>query len=134
MDTKILLYAIGIWLVFMVFFIINGTIRNEVYGPVIGEWEGHVVSSVIGIGFIFLVTCFFLKNLVISYSSTDLILVGIFWLSLTVVFEFGFGHYVVGHSWDKLLGDYNIMKGRVWSLVLLTLLIAPYIIDKILKH
>lgn len=41
------------------------------------------------------------------------------WMILTVVFEFSFGHYVVGGSWSKLLSDYNILDGRVWSLFIL---------------
>ena len=47
------------------------------------------------------------------------------WLLFTVAFEFGFGHYVAGHSWQRLLGDYNIFDGRVWSLFLLWLLLMP---------
>lgn len=52
-------------------------------------------------------------------------LVGAIWLAATVAFEFGFGHYVVGHSWNKLLRDYNFMKGRLWLLVLIWILIMP---------
>lgn len=133
MDTKILIYALGIWFLFMIFFIMNGTLRNYVYAPVIGEWEGHVVSSFIGIGFILLVTYISLKFLLTGYSNMDLIMLGLFWFSLTVAFEFIFGHFIAGHSWEKLLADYNIMKGRIWSLVLLTTLTAPYIIGRILK-
>jgi hypothetical protein len=29
------------------------------------------------------------------------------------VFEFGFGHWVVGDSWSNLLGAYNLAEGRV---------------------
>lgn len=134
MSLKIFLYALGIWLLLVVFFIVNGTVRNYVYAPVIGEWEGHVASSLIGIGFIFLVTYLSLKYLLTGYSSVDLILIGTLWFSLTVVFEFGFGHYIMGHSWGNLLADYNILKGRVWSLVLLSTLTAPYIMEVILKQ
>ncbi|MDP2365724.1 MAG: hypothetical protein Q8M94_18395, partial [Ignavibacteria bacterium] len=53
--------------------------------------------------------------------------VGIVWLFLTILFEFGFGHYVMGNSWQKLLHDYNLAEGRVWSLFLVWLVIAPFI-------
>lgn len=134
MNLKIFLYALGIWLLLAVFFNINGIAREYIYGPVIGEWRGHVVSSLIGVGLIFLVSFLFIKYLLTGYSSMDLILIGIFWFSITVAFEFGFGHFVVGHSWEKLLADYNILKGRIWSLVLLATLTAPSIIGWILEH
>lgn len=50
---------------------------------------------------------------------------------LTVAFEFGFGHYVAGHSWDKLLADYNLLRGRVWSLFLVWIAVMPYVIFKL---
>ncbi|MCL6545144.1 MAG: hypothetical protein K6T61_07935, partial [Bryobacteraceae bacterium] len=47
------------------------------------------------------------------------------WCAATVAFEFGFGHYIIGHPWSALLADYNLFRGRLWVLVLLTLLLAP---------
>jgi hypothetical protein len=44
-----------------------------------------------------------------------------------VGFEFRFGHYVMGRSWSRLLADYNLFAGRVWVLVLLTVLCMPLI-------
>ena len=43
------------------------------------------------------------------------------------------GHYVFGNSWYKLFADYNILKVRIWSLVLLTILLAPYISKRLLS-
>ena len=51
---------------------------------------------------------------------------GAIWFCLTITFEFAAGHYVFGNPWEKLLADYNILEGRIWSLVLLTILLAPY--------
>jgi len=54
-------------------------------------------------------------------------LVGFAWLIFTVVFEFGFGHYVAGHPWERLMQDYNLVQGRVWSLFLSWLVLMPYL-------
>ena len=48
-------------------------------------------------------------------------------LAMTVAFEFLFGHYVAGHSWDRLLHDYNLFAGRVWVVVLVWVTVAPYL-------
>jgi len=54
-----------------------------------------------------------------------LIALGIGWAAATVLFEFGFGHWVAGHPWSRLVADYDLLAGRIWVLVLLTLLIGP---------
>ncbi len=60
-------------------------------------------------------------------SATQAIAVGLLWLAMTVAFEFLFGHYVAGHSWDRLLHDYNLFAGRVWLVVLVWVTVAPYL-------
>lgn len=132
MEARLFLYAFVLWLVFVVLAIINGTVRTKFYAPIVGEYAGHVISTVILIGIIFAGTYIFLRMLRIEYSQLDLLLIGVFWVVLTVLFEFGFGHYVEGFSWEKLLADYNILNGRLWSLVLLADLLAPLLVDSLL--
>ena len=125
MEFKILLYALGIWAIFLVLAIVNGIVRESIYAPRLGEDLGHAVSSIIAIIYILAITYWFTDSIKADVIGTDLLWIGALWLILTVIFEFGFGHYVMGRSWDYLLADYNILKGRLWSLVLLTMLIAP---------
>jgi len=47
---------------------------------------------------------------------------------MTVAFEFLFGHYVMGHSWHRLLQDYDLHQGRVWVLVLAWTAFGPCIL------
>ena len=51
--------------------------------------------------------------------------IGVTWAALTVAFEFGFGHYVAKQSWDTLLADYHLRRGRLWPLVLVATAAAP---------
>ena len=44
---------------------------------------------------------------------------------LTVLFEFGFGHYVTRDSWAALLGAYNLAEGRAWAAVPLWTAVGP---------
>ncbi|AMM40951.1 conserved hypothetical protein, membrane [Candidatus Desulfofervidus auxilii] len=133
METKIFLYALGIWFILVVAAILNGAFRESFITSKVGEQVGHVISTVIFICVILVVTYLFLSNLKINYTKTDLLLIGALWLILTILFEFVFGHYVMGHSWNRLFADYNILKGRVWSFVLLTTFIAPLLIGSILQ-
>ena len=134
MERKIFLYALGIWFILVVAAILNGAFRESFITSKVGKQVGHVISTVIFICVILVVTYLFLSNLKINYTKTDLLLIGALWLILTILFEFVFGHYVMGgHSWKVLFADYNILKGRVWSFVLLTTFIAPLLIDSILQ-
>ncbi|HUX93413.1 MAG TPA: hypothetical protein VMV36_06355, partial [Ignavibacteriaceae bacterium] len=56
---------------------------------------------------------------------------GVFWLTITIVFEFIFGHFIMGHPWEKLLHDYNFLDGRLWVIVLLWTTISPYLLFRL---
>ncbi len=133
MSQKLMLYAVGIWFLFMFLAIVNAVIREGFYGPKIGDWGGHVVSTIILILLIFLVVYLFLSGITLEYSRRDLFLIGLIWVLATISFEFLAGHYIFGNSWEKLLRDYNILAGRVWSLVLIAIFSAPILIDKLIS-
>ena len=52
-------------------------------------------------------------------------LIGIFWLVLTVLFELAFSVLAMGHPMNVLLQDIDLFRGRFWLLVLATTLFAP---------
>jgi hypothetical protein len=60
-------------------------------------------------------------------SARQAIHIGLFWMALTMAFEFLFFHYVGGHSWAELLANYDIVHGRLWPLVLVWVAVAPYV-------
>jgi len=127
---KIYLQAIGVWLLFAVVANINGIIRNFVYGPKLSELTAHQISCFTGITMFFIVMYLWLKLKDASYTGHNLIIIGIAFLFATIAFELLFGHFVIGHSWAKLLHDYNFLEGRLWSLVLVWTTIGPYVIAK----
>ena len=57
--------------------------------------------------------------------------IGASWVVLTIMFEFGFGHYVDGKSWEDLLHNYNVADGEIWDLVLLWMAIAPDVLRRL---
>jgi len=134
MDARIFLYAFGVWVIFGILAIVNGVVRNRFYAPKIGEYPGHVISTIIGICFVVVGTYLLIRFMKIDYANIALLLIGVFWVILTVLFEFVFGHYVIGNPWQKLLADYNILKGRVWGLFLLAELISPLLIGLLLTR
>jgi len=114
------------WFVLVAVAVLNGVIRQGSYGKVVPELAAHQVSTLTGMLATGIVGWMLSRRWPLG-SARQAWLVGCGWLLLTVLFEFGFGHYVAGHSWARLLQDYNVLQGRVWSLFLLWLLLMPYL-------
>ena len=123
--TRLLVYALGIWICLSFCGVFNGIAREAFITPNVGDYAAHVISTATLICALLIVTYLFLKYVNIPYENKDLIAIGIIWIIMTISFEFLFGHFVVGHTWEKLFADYNILNGRVWSLVLVTTLFGP---------
>ena len=61
----------------------------------------------------------------------EALVIGIGWLLAAIAFEFGFGHYVDGLSWTRLLADYDITRGRLLLLLWLTLAAGPFVLTRL---
>lgn len=134
LSLALLTNTIITWLMLLVLAILNGTLRNIVYKPWVGDLWAHQISTVVAIVVFTAVIFLRFKDQVSQYSYGQLLWVGIVWVGMTIIFEFIGGHYLFGNSWEKLLADYNIFKGRVWVLVLATELLAPVVIKYFSKN
>lgn len=119
------------WFPMVVIAIINGGIREKVYRQHVGELRAHQISSLTGV-ILFGIYIYGVIRIWTPDSSMQAIEIGLYWFLMTIVFEFGFGHFVMHHSWPKLFADYNLRRGRVWILVLLWVLFAPALFYRIL--
>ena len=125
----IFIYA-ACWIGMVVLAILNGIMRESLYKQYMHELTAHQVSTLILL-ILLGIYVWFLTGLRPLESAKQALLIGVMWCVMTVVFEFVFGHYVAGHTWSKLFQDYNLVKGRLWSLVLIWTTIAPYIYYRI---
>ena len=117
--------AFGMWLGMLVIAIANGYIGNTYVTPRLGDYGNHVYKTLSFIPVIFLCAWLYANATRGEIWLTNALFVSCFWVSLTILFEFVFGHYVLGNSWEVLLADYRIWQGRLWLLVLISEAIAP---------
>lgn len=125
------LKSFGIWFILAMSAIFVATFRIGVLLPHLGEQTSHQIGTVLYLIVQFTIIYFFIKRIKTTKVKT-LLAIGLFWVVVTIIFEFVFGHYVMSHSWQKLFADYNLLKGRLWVLVLINNLIAPIISGRIL--
>jgi hypothetical protein len=123
--------AFGVWLGLLMTAFLNGALRELLLVRLTGEYVGHVVSVLILSGAIFGITYVFVKAIAPVPSST-LLGIGLFWLALSLLFEFGFFHFIMHEPWEKLVADYNLFRGRLLIVVWLTTLLSPLVCGKLL--
>lgn len=114
------------WFAMLLASIANGAVRDFVYGPYVNELAAHQISTVTSVLLLGAIMWAFVRRYPPA-STGHALAIGLFWMGLTVAFEFLFFHYVGGHPWSALLANYDIMAGRVWVLVLLWVAAGPYL-------
>jgi hypothetical protein len=127
------LKSLGIWFILAVSAILVATFRVGVLLPQFGEQTAHQVGTLLFLIVQFIIIYLFIRKLRIKDVKT-LLGIGFFWVVISVIFEFVFGYYVMGHPWQKLFADYNLFNGRLWVLVLINNIAAPLMSGKIIKQ
>jgi hypothetical protein len=118
--------ALLVWFALLVLAFANGAVRESALVPRLGEALAHAVSSVT-LSVAILILSWFTITWIRPTSVSDAWRIGVTWLALTLAFEFLAGHYIFGDPWSRLWADYNVLRGRIWVLVLATTLVAPVI-------
>jgi len=114
------------WLVMLLVSVANGTLRDFTYGKYLPELLAHQLSTYSGMVLLGVVIYVYVRRWPPA-SGRQALNIGLFWMSLTVAFEFLFFHYVGGHPWDELLAYYDLAAGRLWPLLLVWIFMAPYV-------
>ena len=119
-----------LWFPMLLLAVLNGAARERLYRSSLSEVHAHQLSTLT-----LLILFSIYVWLVIRYwtprSPQQALLVGSLWLVLTLVFEFGFGHFIGGKTWGDLLGEYNLPAGRVWVFIPAWVAVAPYVFHRL---
>jgi hypothetical protein len=126
-GEPLLARSLGMWFVLLAAMMGNGILRVGVLQPRFGEDLARQLACLSGAGIVLALSAPFVRRLR-NPSSAQLLSIGALWLVLTLAFEFSFGRYVSGLSWRTLLADYDLSQGRLWPLLLLTTLLAPWLV------
>jgi hypothetical protein len=116
--------ASAIWFAILACAFANGALRELVIVPRTGAELGHVVSTMI-LSAVVLLVAWWSIDWIAPGSDRHAMLVGAFWVVLTLAFEFGAGHWLMHKPWSELLHDYDVFAGRVWAAVPIVTLVAP---------
>jgi hypothetical protein len=120
----VIVRALAVWGLLLVLAVLNGGVRDTWLSPVLGDTIGRAISSVL-LALLILLATWLTIRWIGPTTPGQAMAVGALWVGLTLGFEFGVGHYGFGKSWAELLADYDLLRGRIWILVLLATFVAP---------
>jgi hypothetical protein len=127
MNTRLLKVGIRVWLIET---LISGfnffVLMNLIYEPRWGALVAHQIGMSTRIVYIFVLAYFLLRYLK-EYDTRDLVLIGLVWLGLEEIFEWG-GSFLLGRPVEEILIGWNVFAGYMWPYVMLTYLSANLIV------
>lgn len=121
--------ALAVWALILLLAILNGITREALLTPAFGQVPGLLISGLLLCALILLVTYLTLPWLSVAVREQQLRL-GIFWLLLTLVFEFAFG-LAQGKPLSVILSAYTFRGGNLWPLVLCVTAVAPRLMARV---
>ncbi|MHA1983870.1 MAG: hypothetical protein ACW967_05915 [Candidatus Hodarchaeales archaeon] len=129
MNKKLRKYAFRFWMLDTILAMFNYFIfALMIYEPILGTLPAHRIAMATRIVIIFILS-FILLRKVETYETKDLIQLGVYWVSLELILEWG-GSLFIGRTVNDILIGWNILEGYIWILVLFAYLLGPYIVGK----
>ncbi|WP_189379432.1 hypothetical protein [Thalassotalea profundi] len=117
----------AIWLLIVLLAIANGVLRDKVLAQLLGKKLALPLS---GISLSTLIVIVASNTIHFTGLSTfkGFINLGVYWLSITVIFEYTMGLFVEKKSLHEINQVFNIKKGNLFVLVLIVVTLAPPLI------
>ncbi|EDS72808.1 hypothetical protein NE604_00920 [Anaerofustis stercorihominis] len=118
-----------IWILIFIFAFLNGGLREFLLIPYFGEKVGLILSGAILILTIMIISFIFIPGLKLK-SGKEAFIIGFIWFLLTNLFDL-FSIYSSGGNFMDFVSLFNITTGNLWTVVVITTLLAPISIYKI---
>lgn len=115
-----------VWCAIVPIAILNGSVRDLLIAPRVGDPVAHVISTLL-LCLAILALTWLTMGWIGPVDMRQAAAIGLRWLLLTIVFEFLAGRFVFGTPWSRLIADYDLMQGRIWIFVPVTTAIAPWL-------
>ena len=117
--------ATVLWMLMMLAETGHAFIREAFIGPMIGAHRAHKAGVLIGSLTVLLIAWAGARRLHAETLRSQL-MVGSYWVVLTVLFEFSVGR-AMGLSWGRLLSDYNPLHSGLMLIGLAVMFAAPWL-------
>lgn len=122
--------ALAIWLAMVFAAIANGALREHILDVSFGESSALPISGVI-LSILVTIIIYLTSDLFGRQRKAFYIMLGSFWVGLTLIFEYGFGFFVRGMELGEINQVFNVLSGNLFALVIGVTLLGPLIVARI---
>ena len=121
--------ALLVWLIIISAETVHGIARTVFLAPLTGDFRARQIAVFLAIIIIFSITFLFIRWIA-AKDRRELLIVGAIWVLLTLAFEFGLG-FLLGLPAERILEDYNILKGGLMPIGIIAMLFSPLLAARI---
>lgn len=125
-DGCMFLRGITGWFAILVVAVVNGGLRDRYVRPRFGFFPAEVYGAGILSLAVLVSALLVMRPAAANGHYRAACQISALWLVLTLAFEFLFFHFVGKHSWSELCASYRFWEGRLWSVVVLVVALAPF--------
>jgi hypothetical protein len=108
---------------------VHGTAREMFIAPVLGDLRARQLGVLVGSLIIFAIACGTIRWMHLATPRSQL-QAGALWVAFTLTFEILLGLFI-GASWERILSDYNPLRGGFMVLGLAFMFFAPRLAAKL---
>ena len=130
-SARLVLPGVAFWFVLAAIATSAGIVRERWLVPSVGELTAHQAGTLAVTAAFVAAIAVFVRHF--RLTPDEALTIGLAWLAAAVMFEFGFGHYVDGLSWGRLLADYDITRGRLLLLLWIAVGLGPFLLAHLLR-
>lgn len=120
----LLIKALAIWLIMAIAAVANGVLRESILNQYFGVAYALPVSGVF-LAILVLIILYFSMNLFMAEKPSHYLLLGLFWVWLTLSFEYGLGYFIRGMELSEINQIFNVASGNLFALVIIVILFGP---------
>lgn len=126
-TAYLLMMTFRAWLIEVPVAALNAFVLMDlVYAPRFGTLVAHQIGMFTRIAII-LLFAYFIAYFAGEYTARSLLLAGVFWVTLWLLFEWG-GSLLIGRSVHEILIGWHVERGYMWPYVLLAYVLAPLLV------
>jgi hypothetical protein len=110
--------------------VVHGIARTLFLAPTVGDFRARQLAVFSGSLLMLSITRLAIRWMQIATTRT-LWGVGVMWVILTLAFEVGLGRLVFEYLWDRLLSDYNLLRGGLMPVGLGVMAMSPWMASRL---
>ena len=104
-----------VWLIIISAEVVHGILRGLFLAPAVGDFRARQIAVFTGIIIIFTIA-YYTVRWINSSRTSQLFIIGLIWLVLTLAFEILLGRFAAGFSWERIFSECcwgNILLSRI---------------------